>query len=88
MVLELQGPKEVDSLEVKIGDGSYMIPLGTALTYKEFKALKSEDDILAFISKYMPEEVVEKLTISDLTQILKAWSAETERVANASVGES
>lgn len=88
MVVELKDPKQIDTLEVRIGDDSYMIPLGTSMTVKEIKALRSNDDVFAFFGKYIPKKVLENLTLDNLTQILKAWNDETERVSGVSLGES
>ena len=88
MVVELRDPKQIDSLEIRIGEESYMIPLGTAMTVKQLKALRTDEDIYAFIGQHMPEEVVDRLTFDNLAQIMKAWRDETERVSGINMGES
>ena len=51
MIIDLNDVKQIDSLEVKYGEESYMIPLGNHLPMKRLKALKTDDDIVAFLSK-------------------------------------
>jgi len=88
MVVELRDPKQIDSLEIKIGEESYMIPLGTAMTVKQLKALRTDEDIYNFLGQHMPKEVLDSLTFANLAQIMKAWRDETERVAGINMGES
>ena len=45
MIIDLNEVKQIDSLEVKYGDESYMFPLGNHLPLKRLKALKTDDDI-------------------------------------------
>lgn len=88
MIIDLNDVKQIDSLEVKYGDESYMIPLGNHIPVKRIKALKTDDDIMAFFSQYMPKKVVESLTVSQFSAIIKAWTEETRRVSGVTPGES
>ena len=88
MTIDLNDVKQIDSLEVKYGDESYMIPLGNHLPMKRLKALKTDDDIMAFLSKYMPKKVVEELTVAQFSAIIRAWTEETKKVAGVTPGES
>ena len=88
MIIDLNDVKQIDSLEVKYGEESYMIPLGNHLPMKRLKALKTDDDIVAFLSKYMPKKVVEELTVARFSAIIKAWTEETRKVAGVTPGES
>ena len=88
MIIDLNEVKQIDSLEVKYGDESYMIPLGNHLPLKRIKALKTDDDIIDFLAKYMPKKVVESLTVSQFSEIMKAWGEETRRVSGVTPGES
>lgn len=78
-------PNEV--LKVTIGDKTYDIPLASSLPYKKVKALikitkqKDEEQIESFVDffkQYIPEEVIDELSMSNLTDLAKAWS----RVSN------
>lgn len=88
MIIDLNDVKQIDSLEVKYGDESYMIPLGNHIPVKRIKALKTDDDIMAFFFQYMPKKVVESLTVAQFSAIIKAWTEETKKVAGVTPGES
>lgn len=88
MIIDLNDVKQIDSLEVKYGDESYMIPLGNHIPVKRIKALKTDDDIMAFFSQYMPKKVVESLTVAQFSAIIKAWTEETKKVSGVTPGES
>lgn len=88
-------PKEVeDVLEVTIGDGIYNIPLGNILPVKEYKALRKaqkaedEDAISEFLARYLGEEVVDTLTMEQLTAIYDAWGKATLEACGQTTGES
>ena len=79
--LNLNTDKEV--LVVKIFDKEYQIPLASSLKVKEVKAImaltKLEDDeklngFIDFFKNYIPEDVIEELPMSSLTQLMNAWS--------------
>lgn len=79
--LILNTDKEV--LVVKIFDKEYQIPLASSLKVKEVKAImaltKLEDDeklngFIDFFKNYIPEDVIEELPMSSLTQLMNAWS--------------
>ena len=79
--LNLNTDKEV--LVVKIFDKEYSIPLASSLKVKEVKAImaltKLEDDeklngFIDFFKNYIPEDIIEELPMSSLTQLMNAWS--------------
>lgn len=79
--LNLNTDKEV--LVVKIFGKEYQIPLASSLKVKEVKAImaltKLEDDeklngFIDFFKNYIPEDVIEELPMSSLTQLMNAWS--------------
>lgn len=80
--------KPIDVLEIEIGDKIYKIPLGSSLPLKKAKTIKDEESVMEFLREYMPEKVVDNLTISQLAQIMNAWSEETKRASGISLGES
>lgn len=88
MIIDLNDVKQIDSLEVKYGEESYKIPLGNHLSVKRLKALKTEEDIEKFLSEYMPEKIVETLTVGQFSAIVRAWTEETKKVSGVSPGES
>ena len=68
-----------ETLEVRLGDKTYNIPLAGDMSVKDFKelrkALKTEDEgvMIDFLSRYMGKDVVDSLPMSALTAIFKAW---------------
>ena len=80
--------KPIDVLDIEIGDKTYKIPLGSSLPLKKAKSIKDEDTVMEFLRDYMPDEVVDNLTIAQLTQIMNAWSEETKKASGISLGES
>lgn len=68
-----------ETLEVRLNDKNYQIPLAGNMSVKDFKelrkALKEEDEgiMIDFLSRYMGKEVVENLPMSALTAVFKAW---------------
>lgn len=80
--------KPIEVLEIEIGDKTYKIPLGSSLPLKKVKSIKDEDSVMEFLREYMPEKVVDNLTIAQLTQIFNVWSEETKKASGISLGES
>lgn len=68
-----------ETLEVRLGDKTYNIPLAGNMSVKDFKelrkAMKTEDEemMVDFLSRYMGREVVDSLPLSALTAVFKAW---------------
>lgn len=88
MVLNLNDKaNEIEVLEVNIGEATYKIPLGSNMTMKEVKAIQNVSDISDFLKKYIPEEVLEELTIVQLTAIIKAWNTATQESVGMTMGE-
>ena len=92
--LNLNGNVEV--LVVNIGDKTFKIPLATSLPYKKAKELvklakadeeSALDGFLEFFSQYIPSEVLDELTMKDLTALAKAWSGQTEKEGGQPLGE-
>lgn len=92
--LNLNGNVEV--LVVNIGDKTFKIPLATSLPYKKAKELvklakadeeSALDGFLEFFSQYIPSEVLDELTMRDLTTLAKAWSGQTKKEGGQTLGE-
>ena len=75
---------------------TFKIPLATSLPYKKAKTLvklaKADeetalDGFLEFFSQYIPSEVLDELTMKDLTTLAKAWSGQTEKEGGQTLGE-
>ncbi len=88
MVLNLNNKAvEVEVLEVNIGEATYKIPLGSNMTMKQVKSIQSMESINDFLKDYIPEEVLEELTIIQLTEIIKAWNNATQKSVGMTRGE-
>lgn len=74
-------------LEVVIGEATYNIPLGSSLSWKEANSIKTQDDVLAFFSKYIPEDVFESLSMANITVIINEWRKATEITGGAKFGQ-
>lgn len=98
MPKELTLKNNIEVLKVNIGEKTYSIPLATSLPYKKVKALiklskkGSEDEqldaFIDFFKEYIPEEVIDELSITDLSLLAKSWSGASEKASGLSVGES
>lgn len=88
MVLNLNDKAvEVEVLEVNIGEATYKIPLGSNMTMKQVKSIQTMESINDFLKAYIPEEVLEELTIIQLTEIIKAWNNATQESVGMTMGE-
>jgi len=90
--LNLNDHKQTEVLKVDIGDKTYNIPLGTSLKVKEFRKLKkignNEEGMFDFLAQYLGKDVVEELTMAEITTIFNAWSDATKEASGMTVGES
>ena len=90
--ITLKAPKEV--LKVNIGDRSFSIPLGSSLPFEkmvEMTKSKGSDRLqLMFnlLAEYIPEDIMKMLTMGEVSQILTAWTEETQKASGATPGES
>ena len=96
MPKELNLNRNVEVLVVNIGDKTFKIPLATSLPYKKAKELvklakadeeSALDGFLEFFSQYIPTDVLDELTMRDLTTLAKAWSGQTEKEGGQTLGE-
>lgn len=97
MPKELNLNSNVEVLVVRIGDKKYNVPLATSLPYKKAKSLvklaKTDeetalDGFVKFFGEYIPSDVLDGLTMNDLTALAKAWTGKTEEEGGQSLGES
>ena len=88
--------QNIEVLKVNIEDKTYTIPLATSLPYKKVKALitlakkdteEQLDTFIDFFKEYIPEEVIDELPMSALTELAKAWSGASEKESGQSLGE-
>lgn len=74
-------------LKVNIGEASYSLPLLGSLTMKEATRLETQEGTLAFITDYIPKDVINELTVEDFNSIVDAWKSASD-IEGASLGES
>ena len=90
--VNLNDSKKIDVLAVNIGDKTYNIPLGNCLKVKDYRRLKklkdNEEEMFNFLAQYIPEDVLDELTLGDVTEIFNAWTKVTEEASGQTVGES
>lgn len=68
--------KEVEIIEVAIGKKTYNVPLAKYLPYKAIKKLRNKNDIdsiIDILSQYIPIEVIDELTMEQISAIIEAW---------------
>jgi len=85
--ITLGNRKERKVLKINIGEDSYSLPLMGSLTMKEATRLDTEAGTLAFITDYIPKDVIDNLTIDDFNTIVDAWKSASD-IEGASLGES
>jgi len=74
-------------LKVNVGEASYSLPLLGSLTMKEATRLETQEGTLAFITDYIPKDVINELTVEDFNSIIDAWKSASD-IEGASLGES
>lgn len=67
-----------DCLAINVGDKTYHMPLATNMPLKILKRLTKDADVAEVVdvlSNYIPIEVVDEFSASDVKQIFEAWGA-------------
>ena len=90
--LKLNDHKKTEALKVDIGGKTYSIPLGSSLSVKEYRKLKKigndEEGMFDFLAGYLGKDVVEELSLGDITTIFQAWTKATQEASGLTPGES
>lgn len=92
-MITIDKTKDIEVIEVAIGKKTYKIPLAKYLPYKAIKKLRSKeennlDSIIEILSDFIPIDILENLTMQQITQILEAWSdASQNNEDNTDVGK-
>lgn len=92
-MITIDKTKDIEVIEVAIGKKTYKIPLAKYLPYKAIKKLRNKeennlDSIIEILSDFIPIDVLENLTMQQITQILEAWSdASQDNEDNTDVGK-
>lgn len=89
-MITIDNKNNIEFIEVAIGKKTYKIPLAKYLSYKAIKKMRNTKDIDAIIdilSTYIPMEVLDELTMQQITQIIEAWgNASTEKDDDENLG--
>lgn len=96
--LKIGGHSVVNTLSVEIGEETYSIPLAGSMKRKELSAMKkaamagndleAEEAIYQIIAKFIPEDVLDDLTMDEYGKIVQAWSDANQEASRANLGES
>lgn len=92
-MITIDKTKDIEVIEVAIGKKTYKIPLAKYLPYKAIKKLRSKeennlDSIIEILSDFIPIDILENLTMQQITQILEVWSdASQDNEDNTEVGK-
>lgn len=77
----------LETLKVNIGKKSYSVPLMGSLSLKETRELAKAEDEFAFFKKYIPEDVIDSLSVNDLKALTTVWKDESEKASGVDLGE-
>lgn len=92
-MITIDKTKDIEVIEVAIGKKTYKIPLAKYLPYKAIKKLRNKEEnnlesIIEILSDFIPINVLENLTMQQITQILEAWgNASQNNEDNNEVGK-
>ena len=74
---------------IAIEDKRYEVPLAEDLSYEEAdEALSGLDGYKAFLEKYLPKKVLEKLSVRQIQQIRMDWNKYSKEDMGIKPGES
>lgn len=91
-MITIDKTKDIEVIEVAIGKKTYKIPLAKYLPYKAIKKLRNKEEnnlesIIEILSDFIPINVLENLTMQQISQILEAWSNASTDEDNNEVGK-
>ena len=92
-MITIDKTKDIEVIEVAIGKKTYKIQLAKYLPYKAIKKLRNKEEnnlesIIEILSDFIPINVLENLTMQQITQILEAWgNASQNNEDNNEVGK-
>lgn len=85
--ITLGSAKEIKTLKVNIGKKSYSIPLAGSLTIAEMQKFQQDENGFIFFKRYIPEDVINSLTMDDFRALSEAWKEASAGDGNLPVGE-
>lgn len=81
---------EKDVLAINIGNKTYNMPLANCMPLKVLKKLTEDVDvetIMNILGNYIPENVLDELTVNDIKSIFESWSEASKEVSGLDVGK-
>ncbi len=86
-----ENKKQTDCLSIAIGEETYNMPLAGAMPMKILKKATAKDadvnDVIEVLTMYIPEEVVDYLTVDDVKAIFEAWGEASKEVSGVEPGK-
>lgn len=80
--------KQINVLKVNIGKETYSVPLSGSLSIREMKAMRDgTEDGFDFFGRYIPQDVLETLTMDQFNALNEAWKEASSEKTDASMGE-
>ena len=80
--------EQINVLKVNIGEETYSVPLSGSLSIREMKAMRDgTEDGFDFFGRYIPQDVLETLTMDQFNALNEAWKEASSEKTDASMGE-
>ena len=80
--------ERINVLKVNIGKKTYSVPLSGSLSIREMKAMRDgTEDGFDFFGRYIPQDVLETLTMDQFNALNEAWKEASSEKTDASMGE-
>lgn len=80
--------EQINVLKVNIGKKTYSVPLSGSLSIREMKAMRDgTEDGFDFFGRYIPQDVLETLTMDQFNALNEAWKKASSEKTDASMGE-
>lgn len=81
-------PKQEKTIEFKIDDASFQIPLQGSLSRKEVMSLMTPEGTYSFIKKHVPKDILDNMTMEQYNEMVTTWKNVSEEEFGKPVGES
>lgn len=82
------GSAQINMLEVVWQGKTYKVPLAGSMKRKDILKLNSEEAVHNMFTQYIPEDVLDDMTLDEYRQLIDAWNAANTNKDDASLGES
>lgn len=80
--------ERINVLKVNIGKKTYSVPLSGSLSIREMKAMRDgTEDGFDFFGRYIPQDVLEALTMDQFNALNEAWKEASSEKTDADMGE-